>query len=138
MNSRFNNFVLPRHLLIVCLHGLIGFIGAIALFGCAPPIQYVYTPPASPEGRICAAQCMNSQQQCQMFLSTQYRECQYRWNYEIQLYNQCRRNSGDNKNYCPYPPACYSPSTYQCDEQYRACYQLCGGQVQAIVPPKGQ
>jgi len=30
----------------------------------------------------------------------------------------------------------YYPSTYNGEEQYCACYQLCGGQVQAIIPSK--
>jgi hypothetical protein len=107
------------------------------LAGCGPGIRYVFTPPASAEGRVCASQCLNGQQQCRMFLSSQYQACQSRWNYEVQLYNQCRANAPDkhSRSRCGYPPACYYPSTYSCDEQYRACYQLCGGQVQAIEPP---
>jgi len=138
MNNCYHECVMWKYLKTVCLHGLMWLAAFVVLLGCTPAIRYVYTPPVSPEGKFCASQCLNTQQQCQMYLNTQYRECQYRYNYEIQLYNQCRRNSGDNKSYCPYPPACYYPSTYQCDEQFRACYQICGGQVQAIIPPKSQ
>lgn len=116
---------------------VVPFSLAALLAGCGPGIQYVFTPPTTAEGRVCASQCLNAQQQCRFFENSQYQNCQSRWNYEVQLYNQCRNNASNKQSQrnCLYPPACYYPSSYACDEQYRSCYQLCGGQVQAITPP---
>jgi hypothetical protein len=118
--------------------GLLVFAVFLSMWigGCAPPIQYVYTPPTTPEGRNCITQCLNNQQQCRFFKQSQYQECQNRYNYEMQMYNNCRSHAHDKheQRNCLYPPACYSPSNYDCDEQFRSCYQICGGQVQAIMP----
>jgi hypothetical protein len=111
----------------------IGFLAlTIGLTGCGPRYLYTYTPPTTPEGRVCIMQCLNSQQQCSNYNQNLYQQCQNNRNWAMQNYNQCQQNAPDKKsrNHCMAPPACYAPSPYNCEENYRACYQTCGGQVE--------
>ena len=108
------------------------------LLGCGPHYQYAYTPPVSPEGRVCISQCLNGQQQCWNFNQNAYQQCENNRSWAMQNYYQCQDNAPDKKsrNRCMLPPACYSPSTYQCDENYRACSQACGGRVETFLVPQ--
>ena len=104
------------------------------LSGCGPKINYVYTTPKSSEGLVCIAQCQNSEQMCWSYNQNTYQQCLNNHYWEMQNYNQCRSNGKTNeeKNRCYMPPACYGPNNYYCDQGYRACYQSCGGTVQAF------
>lgn len=117
---------------------LLMFLGVIgALTACGPKINYVFTPPASAEGRVCIAQCANSRQMCWSAGQSGYQQCLNNRNWAMQTYYQCRNNAPDNRarNSCWMPPPCYAPNTYYCEEGYRACYQACGGGVQAFEEP---
>jgi len=107
------------------------------LTGCSPRYHYVYTPPDSAEGRLCVNQCLNSQQQCETLNQNAYQQCQNNRNWAMQSYNQCLAyapNKKARKN-CSYPPTCSSPSSGQCETNYRSCYQSCGGRVDTLVEP---
>lgn len=105
------------------------------LSACGPRYKYVYTPPNSAEGRVCIAQCMNSQQQCWYFNQISYQQCLNHRNYAMQNYYQCRNNAPtkETRNNCFVPPACFGPNNYYCEEGYRSCYQACGGRVDAYL-----
>lgn len=107
------------------------------LVGCGPTINYVYTPPATPEGMVCISQCANSRQMCWSSNQNAYQQCLNNRNWALQNYNQCRSHSQtpEARNSCMMPPACYGPNHYYCEEGYRACYQACGGSVQAFEVP---
>ncbi len=109
-------------------------IPAILLMGCGPTYQYRYTPPSSPEGRVCVSQCLNSQQQCWNYNQQMYWQCENNRTWAMQNYYQCRNHAPDQRarNSCWYPQGCYVPSSYYCDENYRGCYQACGGLVDAF------
>lgn len=104
------------------------------LFGCGPRINYVFTPPSSPEGMVCISQCANTRQMCWGSNQSIYQECLNHRNWAMQNYNQCRSNAQtkEARNGCMMPPACDAPNNYYCEEGYRACYQSCGGSVQAL------
>ena len=108
---------------------------AVLLGGCGPQYRYVFTPPPSYEGNICINECMNSQQQCVTLTQSSYYQCLNNRNYAMQNYNQCRQNADDkqDRNRCWMPPGCYAPSTYYCEENFRGCYQACGGRVDAYL-----
>ena len=113
---------------------------ASLLWGCGPKYQYVFTPPPTPEGRVCTSQCEIGKQQCYGFTQNAFNQCQMNHNMALQNYNQCRnyaRNDrdGKGKNSCYYPPYTCNTSSYQCDENYRTCYQNCGGRVETFLIP---
>lgn len=116
---------------------MILFLAGLLLVGCGPRINYVFTPPPSPEGMVCISQCANSQQMCWSSNQNSYQQCINNRNWAMQNYNQCRNNAQNEqaRNSCMMPPACYAPNNYYCEEGYRACYQACGGSVQAFEVP---
>lgn len=111
---------------------------SLLLIACGPSYHYVYTPPVSPEGRVCISQCTINQQQCWSYNQNLYQQCLNNRNWAMQNYYQCRNNAPDKKaqNNCWLPAVCYGPNNYYCEEGYRACYQACGGTVDAILEPE--
>lgn len=104
------------------------------LLGCGPRIIYHYKPPTSAEGRICINQCSVSRRHCKDLAQAKYEKCEYRRDLEREKYNQCKED--ENKSSCSYPSTCWGPSTSHCDEEFRTCYQACGGDVEAEVIKK--
>lgn len=98
--------------------------------GCGPRIHYVYTPPASAEGRVCTSQCANAQQQCRSQQDAGYQACERQRDSAMRNYRACEEAKGKQ---CQYPPSCYSPSRAECDNPYKACYTNCGGKIQTVV-----
>lgn len=119
-----------------------GFV--VLLSACAGP-EYTYRPPATAEGRNCAAQCQagqyscrNSQsqsasaaqQQCELQAANKFNQCEAAANAE---YTSCLRYSNNRtlcfKKMC-IKESCYNSVSYgYCDSEYRACYQQCGGEI---------
>lgn len=97
--------------------------------GCGPTIRYVYTPPASAEGRVCTSQCRNNLTQCVALQDARYQDCQRQHDAAMHNYSQCRDAGG---RACRLPPSCFPPTRWECEESYRACYQNCGGHIEAI------
>lgn len=108
---------------------LVSVVAALLLVaGCGPTIRYVYTPPASPEGRVCTSQCANAQQQCHAQQDSVYQACERQHDVAMRNYRACQ----DAKGKCEYPPSCYSPDRSECEGPYKQCYTNCGGTVQAV------
>ncbi len=101
----------------------------IPLLNCGPRIIYRYTPPQSAEGRVCINQCSVSRRHCKDLAQERYKTCEYRRELELERYNQCKED--DSKSSCHRPSLCWRQSTNHCDEEFRTCYQACGGQVEA-------
>ena len=97
--------------------------------GCGPRIQYVYTPPASAEGRVCTSQCANAQQQCHSQQNASHQNCERQHDAAMRSYRACQEAKGKN---CQSPPSCYSPSRSECDNPYNACFTNCGGRIEAV------
>jgi hypothetical protein len=102
----------------------------LTLGGCGPEIVYDYTPPQSPEGRTCAAQCANTKQYCRQSAESSYQSCQSNYQLGMANYNACKQAGG---TLCSQPSSCVHPYTGGCDEAYRSCFAACGGQVQTRV-----
>lgn len=100
------------------------------LTACGPYIVYDYTPPHSPEGRVCTAQCNNQRTYCQMSNQNAYQQCLNNYNQMMYSYNSCKQAGGQH---CYHPPGCISQSNWQCDESYRGCFTSCGGTVTSHV-----
>ena len=97
--------------------------------GCGPTIRYVYTPPASPEGRVCTSQCANAQQQCRSQQDASYQNCERQHDAAMRNYQACQEAKSKQ---CQRPPSCYSGSRSDCDNPYNICFQNCGGTIQAV------
>jgi hypothetical protein len=105
-------------------------VTALVVAGCGPTIRYVYTPPASPEGRVCTSQCANAQQQCHNQQDAAYQSCQRQHDAAMRNYQACKDAGGKQ---CQSPPYCSSSSRSDCENPYKQCYTNCGGTIQTIV-----
>jgi len=112
-----------------CLNAIL-LAGILLAAGCGPTIRYVFTPPASPEGRVCTSQCANGQQQCISQQDASYQNCERQHDAAMRNYRACEDAKGKQ---CHRPPSCYSPNRSDCENPYRACYTNCGGTIQTIV-----
>lgn len=106
----------------------------VMMSACGPSIIYDYTPPESPEGRVCAAQCANTKAYCEQAEQNRYQQCQMNYNLAQQNYQNCKNAGG---SLCASPSICMSPNTYHCNENYRACFAACGGKVTAKPTKSG-
>lgn len=104
----------------------------VVLSACGP--IYDYTPPESPEGRVCAAQCVNTKSYCEQAEHSRYQQCQANYNLGQQNYQSCKAAGG---TFCSSPSICLGPNTYRCDENYRACFSACGGKITARPTKSG-
>ena len=73
------------------------FLIASLLSGCGPRYQYIFTPPASPEGQVCTSQCEIGKQQCYGFTQNAFNQCQMNHNMALQNYNQCRNYARNDR-----------------------------------------
>ena len=112
---------------------------AAGLVSCGPVYQtdYIFTPPDSDSGYHCTVQCESSKQTCLQLEEIRYERCEERAERD---YYWCERNkifSFDKKGrrVCVSNCWCYRESCYRdeetCDENYRSCYQSCGGSVES-------
>ena len=85
--------------------GAIAIAGPIFLGACGP--IYEYTPPESPEGRVCVAQCSNNKSYCEQVVQSRYGECQARYNLAQQQYQSCKAAGG---SFCSSPSYCLGPT----------------------------
>ncbi|HLO75335.1 MAG TPA: hypothetical protein VK196_02620 [Magnetospirillum sp.] len=82
---------------------------AVVLQGCLGPdyqTTYQFTPPRSAEGRLCTSQCQ-------------------------QIRGYCRESCDNKGRDCT--PAQESRHRSQCENDYRTCYQNCGGTVRQVT-----
>mgnify|MGYP000884198225 CR=1 FL=1 len=102
----------------------------LVLSGCMT--QYTYTPPTSPQGQRCVAQCSQQQQECKARENDRVAYEQPRCEHDADIeYTACLVYSkGDkDKNACTRKSCYMSPSYYGCEEDFRQCFQVCGGTV---------
>jgi hypothetical protein len=103
--------------------GALSALVAVCISACGPvyDTRYTFVPPERPEGRTCVFQCENSKLQCQNMQDMQKQNCEFRAQLE---YERCK-DRGEKHCYEDYCSSDYS----RCDEQYRNCFQACGGTV---------
>lgn len=119
---------------------VVGF--AIALAGCGPSYstKYSFTPPPTPEGRMCAMQCLNTQSMCQQSCKSSRQSCEStarlraERDYNRYVAEQTRAQQPVKKSVSDFYNgySCSSDETSceaQCESTYRSCYQICGGKV---------
>ncbi|MCB0358636.1 MAG: hypothetical protein KDD44_03345 [Bdellovibrionales bacterium] len=110
-------------------------IGAVLvlLSACSPVYRtnYSFVPPEDPRGQACVFQCQTVKLQCEQLEKSENDRCVDRAEYD---YDRCEarndRRREDKQDYC-YRSYCPGPNFDRCEDQYRSCYQSCGGTVNA-------
>ena len=110
---------------------------ALALTACGPQYKEERTliPPATEQGRICAAQCETTQAICRADAKDDVRHCEAEKRDERRDYQRCldrrKRLPKGKKPTCWAPKVRFCRADYrQCDAAFDACYRRCGGEVQ--------
>lgn len=120
----------------------------MVLASCATAPEYTYSPPETAEGRACVARCQETQNACRNSQANLYSQaksqCESQSAYK---YNQCEREAQVEQNACLrfartdldrascirkicIKDGCYMRIDYSfCDNEFRVCYQNCGGKV---------
>ena len=102
--------------------------------GCGPMYEtrYSFTPPKSANGRTCIFQCDNSRMQCRNFEEMHKSNCEMRGQLEEQrCENDIRYREGREPKWYECSTSSCSADYDRCDEIYRGCYQMCGGEVRS-------
>lgn len=100
--------------------------------------SYHFIPPASESGKIFVSKCEIQVTLCKNRLSKEHRVCKEEMKQDDEF---CRTlgnpgdNKGDNPSRCTQrylQKSCAPISNFSCSENYRQCYQECGGKVAEI------
>ncbi len=108
------------------------------LAGCGARYQMVYTffPPHSGGGQACVKQCERSKANCHALCEANDTDCEInakdQAQREYERYVKQKKIEGaeimrDLKSF--YDPLQCSKTSCDCEEDFRACYQMCGGKV---------
>ena len=98
---------------------------------CGPMYEtrYDYIPPEGNTGRACIFQCETVKMQCEQIEDMREQNCEERAEWErLRCEDDLRRRGKKGKWYDCSSSSC-SSDTARCDENYRRCYQSCGGSV---------
>jgi hypothetical protein len=126
-------------------------LAAALLLSACTTTEYVYTPPATPEGKACVERCQASQASCrrdqdaraerirlQCQAEADRREAACRIQAPIE-YAACLKfaKNDEERAACQLQDcaqaACQAVSSYAlCDNDFRFCYQNCGGTIDLI------
>ena len=112
------------------MRGMIVFCAAVLCAGCVT--EYKYTPPAGKSGQLCIERCVQTQMDCRQAEQDRSARANRKCEHDAEVeYNACLKYAEDKKKCVQ--QICYdTPSVGQCDIDYRACYQNCGGQVEIL------
>jgi hypothetical protein len=102
---------------------------------------YAYTPPQTPGGRLCTNQCSAAKDYCNQLCDLDRRQCVINAQTQaIHDYDQYTRDQFLNRQHIDFRAsdferlgACDGPKkecVNDCENHYKSCYELCGGQVQ--------
>jgi hypothetical protein len=91
--------------------------------GCSPVYntEYSFTPPTTPDGHQCVRNCNRAKASCQQNIENRLNSCQR------QIEQRCENRQDCDKLSYNCGVVDYEP----CEEQYRSCYQSCGGTVKS-------
>jgi len=106
------------------------------LLGCSPQYRttYLYEVPSTERGRLCVINCQKMKQKCFHWSENSYQQC---LNRDVLVNLSTQRSSVET--FAPHD----AHTSYRCEgrkssqdenclSDYNACYELCGGFVEAI------
>ena len=117
------------------------FLSLFLLLSCGPVYRTEYTivPPQTEQGRMCANNCLMSQQNCRQSCQLQAQNCQHMDQLQSQndylMYLNERQRQGKPIKRDPYSfgggSSCYADTMCEerCAADYRICHVNCGGQA---------
>ncbi|GAB4392754.1 MAG: hypothetical protein Tsb005_08150 [Gammaproteobacteria bacterium] len=108
------------------------------LYGCIPVYEttYRYEPPTAARGKRCVAQCERAKEMCFSACQRKQQQCVQQQHIVAQqayeAYQQQQLAQGelverDLESF--YNDKVCQSTCHECEEHYRPCYELCGGQV---------
>jgi len=114
----------------------------LLVVGCGPiyETQYQMIPPADPQGRMCAAQCLQTREYCRENCEMSSRECvdraRRRARHDFDDYVRERRAKNlsikrDWESFINTYECGTSSCESRCGDSYRQCFSICGGRVNA-------
>lgn len=114
---------------------------ALLVAGCGPiyDTKYQYTPPRDPQGKMCAAQCQQTQTYCRATCEANRQNClAYERDRGMDAYDRyARERRREHKPIKRSPDSfvetyhCSNSCEDGCATDYRQCYGTCGGRVTA-------
>jgi len=119
---------------------IIALLGLLLLAACGPEYRttYHYTPPPSAEGKHCVAQCQTTQTYCRTNCGHEERSCRQdaRWkaqrDYDRYVDRQLERGRKIDRSPSSFESSYHcndSSCEARCNEDFRICYNNCGGTV---------
>lgn len=118
---------------------LLAAVAVLALASCGPVYQTTYDlqPPDTPEGKICANQCVQIRQTCEQNCGFEYDRCMDREYREAdrRYHDYVRERKRENKpiersrSSFVYSYSCNDSCTDECDVRQRQCHSTCGGEI---------
>lgn len=117
---------------------VVAIVSMMLLAGCAPRYKTVYTfkPPAEARAKMCIAQCQQSRSLCRRLCKADKHACQRsarakaRHDYQRYALHQQHSQLPVTKTVDDfYDTHSCEQQVCDCGEDYRTCYQLCGGEV---------
>lgn len=109
----------------------------VLLLGACGPVyntEYTFSPPKSETGRSCTYHCDTNKFQCRQIEDMHAQRCQEQAYWEQQRCEaEIYRNKGRDPKWYECGTSSCSADYDRCEEQYRACYQSCGGKVESVT-----
>ncbi|AHF04986.1 membrane protein [Marichromatium purpuratum 984] len=108
---------------------------AVALVACGPVYrtEYSYVPPADRAGKQCLNQCLNMRAMCRSQAESRAANARADCERNAMInYTACMATakSDSERSKCSATSYCSQDAdTRQCEEEYRLCYENCGGTV---------
>lgn len=108
-------------------------LAVLLITGCGPVYNTTYrlTPPKSASGRSCILNCSTIQSQCEHLERIEADRCEDRSRWEQRECERDFERRGEKPKWYDCVADSCTPELERCEEQYRRCYESCGGEVHA-------
>lgn len=117
---------------------LVLLVASIAFLAGCETVRYELRPPASDAGRLCVTHCAGVRESCRgnaiRRAKFERESCEHRAENTFRACLASAKNKDQRKECEEDKPSCWvSERTEPCEEEYRSCYQQCGGRVIKII-----
>ncbi|MBI2785372.1 MAG: hypothetical protein HYX60_03305 [Legionella longbeachae] len=118
------------------IFSIMSLVGTLSACGPMYKTEYNFIPPQSDISKMCTAQCVQAQNDCQQNCRVNTQNCIMRAQqsafFEFNRYKeeQARRGMLINKSLRDFDKSSSCNVSCNCESTYRSCYSACGGEVQ--------